>query len=211
MILSVFLGIDIGTTAIKLGVIQENKLLYSSDLPLQTYGDDRIKYQDENELLAILQAGILAMPLNVRREITKLSFSTAMHSLMPDDGRRQIFLWSDLQAAETIDRFKQTKLATHFYEISGTPIHAMSPFAKVLYFQEENLYPAETHWYGIKELVMDYFTGKPVIDYATASATGMFDLRKQEWGNSRLSWFKKRAVGNVGRYESKVYNAEGDT
>lgn len=121
MILSVFLGIDIGTTAIKLGVIQESKLLYSSDLPLQTYGDDRIKYQDGNELLAILQAGILAMPLNVRREITKLSFSTAMHSLMPDDGRRQIFLWSDLQAAETIDRFKQTKLATHFYEISGTP------------------------------------------------------------------------------------------
>ena len=50
MILSVFLGIDIGTTAIKLGVIQENKLLYSSDLPLQAYGDDRIKYQDGNEL-----------------------------------------------------------------------------------------------------------------------------------------------------------------
>ena len=188
MILSVFLGIDIGTTAIKLGVIQESKLLYSSDLPLQTYGDDRIKYQDGNELLAILQAGILAMPLNVRREITKLSFSTAMHSLMPDDGRRQIFLWSDLQAAETIDRFKQTKLATHFYEISGTPIHAMSPFAKVLYFQEENLYPAETHWYGIKELVMDYFTGKPVIDYATASATGMFDLRKQEWNGEILDY-----------------------
>ena len=128
------------------------------------------------------------MPLNVRREITKLSFSTAMHSLMPDDGRRQIFLWSDLQAAETIDRFKQTKLATHFYEISGTPIHAMSPFAKVLYFQEENLYPAETHWYGIKELVMDYFTGKPVIDYATASATGMFDLRKQEWNGEILDY-----------------------
>lgn len=188
MILSVFLGIDIGTTSIKLGVIQENKLLYSSDLPLQTYGDDRIKYQDGNELLAILQAGILAIPLNVRREITKLSFSTAMHSLMPDDGRRQIFLWSDLQAAETIDRFKQTKLATHFYEISGTPIHAMSPFAKVLYFQEENLYPAETHWYGIKELVMDYFTGKPVIDYATASATGMFDLRKQEWNGEILDY-----------------------
>ena len=87
MILSVFLGIDIGTTAIKLGVIQESKLLYSSDLPLQTYGDDRIKYQDGNELLAILQAGILAMPLNVRREITKLSFSTAMHSLMMVEDR----------------------------------------------------------------------------------------------------------------------------
>lgn len=187
MILSVFLGIDIGTTAIKLGVIQENNLLYSSDLPLQTYGDERIKYQDGNKLLAILQAGILAIPLNLRREITTISFSTAMHSLMPDDDRRQIFLWSDLQAAETIDRFKQTKLAGYFYEISGTPIHAMSPFAKLLYFQEKKLYPAETCWYGIKELVMDYFTGTPVIDYATASATGLFDLRKLEWSGEILN------------------------
>lgn len=59
---------------------------------------------------------------------------------------------------------------------------------------------------------MDYFTGKPVIDYATASATGMFDLRKQEWNGEILDYLGlKRAVGNVGRYESKVYNAEGDT
>lgn len=181
MILSVFLGIDIGTTAIKLGVIQENELLYTSDLPLQTYGDDLIKYQDGNELLTILQAGILAIPTSLRQQISTISFSTAMHSLMPDDGEKQVFLWSDLQAAETMDRFKQTNLATHFYEISGTPIHAMSPFAKLLYFQEKKLYPAGTRWYGIKELVMEYFTGKPVIDYSTASATGLFDLRKKQW------------------------------
>lgn len=186
--MSVFLGIDIGTTAIKLGVIQENSLLYTGDLPLQTYGDDRIKYQDGNELLGILQAGILAIPVNLRQKITTLSFSTAMHSLMPDDGRRQIFLWSDLQAAKTIDRFKQTELAARFYEISGTPIHAMSTFAKLLYFKEKQLYSNETCWYGLKELVMEYFTGKPIIDFATASATGMFDLRKQAWSGEILSY-----------------------
>lgn len=188
MILSVFLGIDIGTTAIKLGVIQENELLYTSDLPLQTYGDDRIKYQDGNELLTILQAGILAIPIQLRQQISTFSFSTAMHSLMPDDGEKQIFLWSDLQAAETIDCFKQTNLATHFYEISGTPIHAMSSFAKLLYFQEKKLYSAGTHWYGIKEMVMEYFTGKPVIDYSTASATGLFDLRKKQWSPEILAY-----------------------
>lgn len=186
--MSVFLGIDIGTTAIKLGVIQENSLLYTGDLPLQTYGDDRIKYQDGNELLGILQAGILAIPVNLRQKITTLSFSTAMHSLMPDDGRRQIFLWSDLQAAKTIDRFKQTELAARFYEISGTPIHAMSTFAKLLYFKEKQFYSSETCWYGLKELVMEYFTGKPIIDFATASATGMFDLRKQAWSGEILSY-----------------------
>ncbi|HCM85765.1 MULTISPECIES: FGGY family carbohydrate kinase [Enterococcus] len=188
MILSVFLGIDIGTTAIKLGVIEENEPLYTSELPLQTYGDERIKYQDGNELLTILQAGILAIPAGLRKKIMRLSFSTAMHSLMPDNETKQIFLWSDLQAAEVIESFKQTSLAAHFYEVSGTPIHAMSSFAKLLYFQEIKRYPEETKWYGLKELVMSFFTGTSTIDYATASATGLFDLRKKQWSNEILDY-----------------------
>lgn len=188
MILSVFLGIDIGTTAIKLGLIKENELLYSSELLLQTYGDDRIKYQDGNKLLTILQAGLLAIPIELRQQVRTISFSTAMHSLMPDDGRKQIFLWSDLQAATSIDRFKQMDLAAHFYELSGTPIHAMSAFAKLLYFQENEIYPAGIHWYGIKELLMEYFTGEAVIDYATASATGLLDLREKQWSEEILEF-----------------------
>lgn len=97
-------------------------------------------------------------------------------------------MWSDLQAAKTIDRFKQTELAARFYEISGTPIHAMSTFAKLLYFKEKQFYSSETCWYGLKELVMEYFTGKPIIDFATASATGMFDLRKHAWSGEILSY-----------------------
>ncbi|MGG5369344.1 gluconokinase [Enterococcus sp. AZ196] len=188
MILSVFLGIDVGTTAIKLGVIQKNELLYSGELPLQTYGDDQIKYQNGTELLTILQAGILAIPEKIRQQVTLISFSTAMHSIMPADGRNQLFLWSDLQAAESIEGFKQTDLASHFYEISGTPIHAMSTFAKLLYFQESTSYPKDIHWYGIKELLMEYFTGKPIIDYATASATGLFDLREKQWSGEILDF-----------------------
>lgn len=92
MILSVFLGIDIGTTAIKLGVIQENELLYASDLPIQTYGNDRVKYQKGEELLSILQSGLLAIPAWIRRQVDTISFSTAMHSLMPDDGKNRFFM-----------------------------------------------------------------------------------------------------------------------
>lgn len=188
--MSVFLGIDIGTTAIKLGVIQENELLYSSELPLQTYGDERIKYQDGKELLQILEQGLLEIPLWLRGKISTMSFSTAMHSLMPDNEEKKVFLWSDLQASDSIEQFKQTGLAAHFYEISGTPIHAMSPFAKLMYFQEKKMYPKQIKWYGLKELVMAYFTGENVIDYGTASATGLFDLRKKRWSAEILRYLE---------------------
>ncbi|MDT2613297.1 gluconokinase [Enterococcus dongliensis] len=188
MILSIFLGIDIGTTAIKLGVIQKNELLYTTDLPLETYGDEQIKFQSGDELLGALTTGILSIPIRLRQQITSISFSTAMHSLMPDNEEKKIFLWSDLQAASTIDRFKQTRLAAQFYEITGTPIHAMSPFAKLLHFKETRQYTEVTHWYGLKELIMMYFTGRPFIDYATASATGLFDLRKKQWCGEILDY-----------------------
>ncbi|MGO3781190.1 MAG: gluconokinase, partial [Enterococcus viikkiensis] len=112
MSLSVFLGIDVGTTAIKLGVIEKNKLLYTNDHPLETSGDEIIKYQDANRVLAVLQEGLMTIPLELRRRITKLGISTAMHSLMPEDGSGQIFIWSDLQAAVVIDQFKQVEKAT---------------------------------------------------------------------------------------------------
>ncbi|WP_368259429.1 gluconokinase [Enterococcus sp. 2201sp1_2201st1_C11_2201SCRN_220225] len=188
MILTVFLGIDVGTTAIKFGVIKENELLYTSEFPLKTYGDDRIKYQNRSEILQALKEGILQIPIQLRKAITKMSFSVAMHSLMPMDNSNQVFLWSDLQAAQVIQRFKETPLASKFYEISGTPIHAMSSFAKLLYFHQEKDYAKKMQWYGIKELVMNYFTGHYVIDYATASATGLFDLKKKQWSQEILEY-----------------------
>ncbi|MFC0276318.1 gluconokinase [Enterococcus devriesei] len=190
MSLSVFLGIDVGTTAIKLGVIEENQLLYTNDHPIETSGDEIVKYQDANQILTVLQEGLMTIPLELRRRITKLGISTAMHSLMPEDDSGQIFIWSDLQAAGVIEQFKQVKKATakHFYQLTGTPIHAMSPFAKLLYFQQAEKYPAGLHWSGLKEVLMKYFTGETVLDYSTASATGLFDLRKKQWSHEILTY-----------------------
>lgn len=190
MSLSVFLGIDVGTTAIKLGVIEENKLLYTHDHPLETLGDEIVKYQDANQVLAVLEEGLMTIPLELRRRVTKLGISTAMHSLMPEDGSGQIFIWSDLQAATVIDQFKQSKTAKHFYQLTGTPIHAMSPFAKLLYFKQAKNYPKDLHWAGLKEIIMKYFTGETVIDYSTASATGLFDLQEKQWSREILTYLE---------------------
>ena len=95
--MTVFLGIDIGTTAIKLGVIKEQQLLFETSLVLTTYEDGEARYQHASEIIEALEKGILLIPKNIRAEISIISFSTAMHSLMPANSQK-IFLWSDLQA-----------------------------------------------------------------------------------------------------------------
>ena len=104
-----------------------------------------------------------------------------MHSLMPviNEKFEEIYIWSDNQASQVIAEFRQSSLSESFYRQTGTPIHAMSPFAKLLHFKSAGGFDGKTKWYGLKELVMLLFTGAPWIDRSTASATGLYSLEEK--------------------------------
>ncbi len=192
MLKNAFLGIDVGTTAIKIGVIEENQLVYETSVKLTTYVDGPVKFQQSAELEAAFVQGVKSIPSEIRAAVSNVSFSTAMHSVMPvvDGVAGKIFIWSDEQASEVIEEFRKTDLAKHFYQRTGTPIHAMSPFAKILYFGQQKSYPKNVKWWGIKELLMEYFTGKARIDYSVASATGLFNLETLTWDPEILNYLE---------------------
>lgn len=188
--MTLFLGIDIGTTAMKFAVINEEKIKFQQSSPVTTYREEEGKcYQRWSELLVILQQGIQTIPKDTRNEITKISFSVAMHSLLPyeDPYSDELYLWSDTQAAQRMEAFKKEPMAENFYQKTGTPLHPMSPFAKILHFNQQNV-KRQTKYYGIKELVMYYMTGDFVVDYSTASATGLFNLETREWDQEILDY-----------------------
>lgn len=185
-----FLGIDVGSTAIKVGIIAQGTSIYHSSQALTTYDEaGGARYQKATEILQTIAGLLSEIPREFMEQVGSLSFSVAMHSLMPVVNRQfdKIFLWSDQQATEVI---RQLPVATarRFYLRSGTPIHPMSPFAKLLYFQQAQTYPENTYWWGLKELLMDYFTGQVAIDVATASATGMCNLESGQWDEEILAY-----------------------
>ncbi|MGM8141093.1 FGGY family carbohydrate kinase [Enterococcus italicus] len=186
--MKLFLGIDIGTTSIKIGVIENSNYIYQSESIIKTYGDENIKYQSKEEIINAIQGLILEVPTNLRKKIEIISFSSAMHSLAIGD-EDNIYLWSDQQSKDSINLFKKKQISKKFYEISGTPIHTMSTFSKILYFRQFKEYQSkEIVWLGIKEIIMKYFTGTPFIDYATASATGIFDIKEKKWSSLILRY-----------------------
>lgn len=186
-----FLGIDIGTTAIKVGVIAAGEFVYQQALPVQTfYGEKGAKYQSAQELLTEIKQGINSIPVDLRSKIKTVSFSAPMHSCWPvTTGQKsdQIFIWSDTQAQEVISDYQGISQAQDFYLKTGTPIHPMSPFAKIKCFRESSQYAATTKWYGIKELVLQAFTGIARIDLATASATGLLNIHSLQWDTEILT------------------------
>ncbi|KAF1299569.1 gluconokinase [Enterococcus sp. JM4C] len=187
----VFLGIDVGTTAVKLGLIFKGELIYEQARKVTTYfGEQGERYQLADELLDSIYLGIKEIPTELRERVGRIGFSVAMHSLMPVENCKadKIFIWSDTQATETIEAFRTTDLAKHFYQRTGTPIHTMSPFAKISYFKEKGLYPNVSHWFGLKELLMEAFTGEYLLDYSTASATGLLNLEQLDWDAEILEY-----------------------
>lgn len=189
-----FLGIDVGTTAVKLGVIEGGRLRHHGQAALTTYsdqGDDR--YQKAGEVLNTVKELIGAIPKNFRSQITAIAFSTAMHSLLPQRPGQaltsgKIFLWSDRQAGALMEAFRKTQQAREFYLATGTPIHAMSTFAKICFFEQTGDYPQTTRWLGLKELLLTEFTGETVIDVSTASATGLYSLDTGNWHTGILDF-----------------------
>lgn len=186
------LGFDIGTTAIKMSVIQQGESLYSASRELTTDSrPDGARFQHSGEVIDLVTQLMQELPVAVKATVEMISFSVAMHSLMPvtADGKHdEIFLWSDSQAELTIKAFRETELAEAFYLRSGTPLHPMSPFAKLLYFKEQQRYPETSKWWGLKELLMAHFTGDAVVDLSSASATGLLNIKTLTWDEEILTY-----------------------
>ncbi|MBL1230394.1 gluconokinase [Enterococcus sp. BWB1-3] len=185
--------IDVGTTAIKFTLYQNHNQILTTELRIQTYTEKSgKKYQKPLEILDLLQTGIHSIIEEYPYPIHYIALSTAMHGLMPvyEDGScGELLIWSDNQAAETAAAFRKSALSQSFYEKTGTPIHYMSPFSKLLWLKETEQLPDNViKWIGLKELVSNFFTGEYYLDYSAASATGLFNSLVLDWDNEILTY-----------------------
>jgi gluconokinase len=123
-----------------------------------------------------------------------LSFSSAMHTITAVDHEGKVLMpliiWSDTRSTEQSKKMIQSGYAQRFYEISGTPIHPMSPLCKLLWLKENQsgLFYNTFKFISIKEYVLSRLTGEYFIDHSIASATGLFDLEKKEWSEEILNY-----------------------
>lgn len=137
----------------------------------------------------MIQEGILSIPNHLKTQIKRLGLSVAMHSCFPKvKNNENIYIWSDNQALSVIESFKNSEKAHQFYLKTGTPIHPMTPFAKIMFFNREYGWGNDVEWCGLKELIFQKFTGKNWIDYATASATGLLNLKTLQWDSEILDF-----------------------
>lgn len=190
------LALDIGTTSAKAVIFELNgKLVAEAEKEITSfYPQSDWVEQDPVEIerssVGAIQ-DVMQKSAVDRHQILALGISCAMHSLICLDDHfnplSKAMIWADGRSSNQTESLKKTR-GNEFYRITGMPTHPMSPFTKLLWMKETNFLPYHqaTYFMSIKEYVLQKWFGQRLIDYAMASATGLFNLKTFDWDDDAL-------------------------
>lgn len=192
------IGIDIGTTHVKAVTInKEGKLLQEAKSGYPTLHPQ--PGYSEQEPDKILQA-VIALLKNAGKiqsasdKIVCISFSAAMHSVLLLDNNgmplTNAFTWADTRSVNYTHSLLHTDMGKRIYAATGTPIHPMTPLCKIAWIRDNlpELFGRKPFFISLKEYIIYKITGKLLVDYSIASATGLFNNRQLHWNKESLDF-----------------------
>ncbi len=193
------IGVDIGTTSTKAVVFAADSGAvaghYTAGYALRTSAPS-VAEQNPDE---IFTAAVSAIGRAVRAsgaepyDIAGVAFSAAMHSLIAVDGDGKpltaSITWGDNRSAAWASRIEREMDGRAIYLRTGTPIHPMSPLAKLLWLRHEHaeVFGRAARFIGVKEYVFHKLFNRYVVDHSIASATGLFNLANLDWDEGALA------------------------
>lgn len=192
-----YIGIDIGTTstkAISVSSSGEVKSIVSREYPLLS-PQPRIAEQDPTVIFTAVLESVREAIHQAKlssQDIAAVGCGSAMHSLivMSRDNvpLTQSITWADSRSVMQAETLKQSPDGIAIYQSTGTPLHPMSPLTKLLWMRncEPKLFHKAAKFISIKEYVLYQWFEQYVVDYAIASATGLFNLRTLAWDKTAL-------------------------
>lgn len=201
-----FLGIDIGTTHTKAVVITEEGKAFFETKRMYELLRPQLGYEEQdaevimNAVAGVIKQALLQVP--EKDKVAAVSFSAAMHSLLPVDetGKplHNVIIWADTRSKKEADEIARQPCAAVIVNNTGIPLHPMSPLCKILWFknQKPEIFSRTHKFISIKEYVFFHFFGKYIVDHSIASATGLFNIHEKKWD--------KTAMKTIGLEEEKL-------
>jgi len=186
---SYLLGVDIGTGSTKAVAVNFNGEAFDVAQHYYPVKNPQPGYSEQDPAL-ILDAFINCITDIVKKTGAAphvISLSSAMHSVIPvdDNGKAlaDMITWADSRSEDIAQKLRDSDLGPGIYQTSGTPIHAMTPLCKLIWLRENQnqLFNAAFKFIGIKEYIWYHLFGVFEVDYAIASAMGLFDIINLKW------------------------------
>lgn len=192
---AIVIGVDMGTTSTKSvaydvrgRAVASHAIGYPLRERVPGYAE-----QDPREILDAVVQTVASVAAQCGGQVEGLSFSSAMHSLIGLDPQgaalTPVVTWADQRASVQAERLRGGHGGLALLRRTGTPLHPMSPLAKLAWFHEEQpaLAARVRHWVGVKDYVLRELLGVLVTDHSMASASGLMDIHRLQWDPEALT------------------------
>lgn len=190
------IGLDIGTTSVKACLFTMNGKLIAEVEKMNSFYYPQQGWVEQDPI-EIERAAVQAIrEVNQKaalkkEELTGIGISAAMHSIICVNAEGKpvspALIWADGRSYQEAEQVGDI-MGEEVYFKTGTPIHPMTPFVKLLWMKENKYeaYQRATYFMSIKEYLLQCWFGVRVIDYSLASATGLFNPRTLDWDQTLL-------------------------
>ncbi|MBT4942612.1 MAG: xylulokinase [Chloroflexi bacterium] len=191
-----FLGIDIGTSSIKVVAVDPNgKLLAvaSSPMPVDVQRPGWSEQNPEDWWTGTCSAIRQALSEIESPEVVAVGLSGQMHSLVSLDSSlnvvRPAILWNDVRSSAEAAYVRETVGNESLRRLAGNPSLEGFTVSKLLWMRnhEPQLFEKISHMLLAKDYVRFRLTGELATDPSDASATLLFDIVNSRWSGELCS------------------------
>jgi gluconokinase len=202
------IGLDMGTTTLKAVAFDDTTgqpiaraamavpLLVATDAE-ETASDDSTALAEQDpgvvaETAATVLGQVVTAAGALGYQVERVGVSAAMHTFLPLDAAERpltpALLWMDGRAEVEAHALWVTPAGKSLYARTGAPVHAMTPLAKLLWLRAHRpeIYAKAARFVSLKEWIWRRWLGAWEVDASIASATGLYNLRENDWDGEAL-------------------------
>jgi len=191
------IGVDIGTTSVKVIAFTEDgeeiarhsaRLETYHDAPDAAEQDPQAVYETVTRSLRDVSSSASALGYRVHR----VGMSCAMHSLLcisqQNEPLTRAIIWMDTRSEREAQDLWDSPEGKSIYLRTGTPIHPMSPLAKLLWLRNrhQSLFDQASKFVSLKEFIWYQWFHEWQVDESIASATGLYNLQLRSWDEEAM-------------------------
>jgi len=190
------LAIDLGTTNLKVGLINElGEILFSQASAISTVSNEAGSAEHDPEALKNLIVALCKKVLKdeYKEQVEFIISSTYQFGLMMMDEHKKpltgITLLTDIRSQLTFSDFVSLYADEDVYYKTGCPLISQYVLPRLFYFsrKKQELFKSVRYFADSKSFLFEWLTGEWVTDMSTAAATQFFNAHHYQWDEGLLS------------------------
>ncbi len=139
---------------------------------------------------------VLAKSAKIKGEISHVAASSFWHSLVGVDAHgkptTKVFGWADTRSRNYVADLRKKFDETEVHNRTGARFHSSFWTAKLLWLRKEQkeIFEKTDRWLSFSDFIGLRFFAEPATSVSMASATGIFNVRENDWDAKLIKYLK---------------------